>query len=123
MSGLRVRSCQCPDCLTSAETPTKEQHRLMIRFFQGLGEKQRRLFAAMEARKIGHGGLRRLALITGLHVQTIRRGLRELDNPAPERVPPRVRRVGGGRPHVEKKRATLRQPCTTCSARKQRATP
>jgi hypothetical protein len=88
--------------LAPGENPTKELHRQMIRFFHSLGERQRRLYAALEARKFGRGGLTLLSLITGLHVQTIRRGLRELDDPSSDLPPQRSRRPGGGRPHAEK---------------------
>src|SRR5437868_185242 len=103
MSIASEQQCQCPDCLASAESPVKETHRQMIRFFGTLGEKQRRLYAALEARKIGRGGQRLLSLITGLHVQTIRRGLLELDDPSSDLPPDRSRQPGGGRPRVEKK--------------------
>jgi transposase len=66
-----------------------------------LDERARRLWAAVEARAIGRGGIIRVAEATGLSRGTIRAGLRELDAPAPagERRPPtgRLRRPGGGR--------------------------
>jgi hypothetical protein len=66
-----------------------------------LDERARRLWAAVEARAIGRGGIIRVAEATGLSRGTIRAGLRELDAPAPadERQPPtgRLRRPGGGR--------------------------
>ena len=96
MSAAPVRQCQCPDCLTSVESPTTELHRQMLRFFHSLGERQRRLYAALEARKFGRGGQTLLSLISGLHVQTIRRGLRELDDPSADLPPQRSRRPGGG---------------------------
>jgi len=66
-----------------------------------LDERARRLWAAVEARAIGRGGIIRVAEATGLSRGTIRAGLRELDNPAPpdeERSSSgRLRRPGGGR--------------------------
>jgi transposase len=66
-----------------------------------LDERARRLWAAVEARAIGRGGIIRVAEATGLSRGTIRAGLRELDTPDPtdERRPPpgRLRRPGGGR--------------------------
>ena len=111
MSVDAIPECRCPECLAPADSPSKELHRQMLRFFRTLPERQRRLYAALEARKFGRGGLARLSLITGLHVQTIRRGLRELDAPPSELPPLRSRRPGGGRPRVEKK---LRRSSTTC---------
>jgi hypothetical protein len=68
-----------------------------------LDERRRRLWAATEARDLGHGGIAQVAQATGLNVRTIRRGLREL---AGEPVPDTwVRRSGGGR-----KRLTEQDP-------------
>jgi hypothetical protein len=39
-----------------------------------LDEQQRRWLAALESKKAGHGGDTLLAQVTGLHVDTIRRG-------------------------------------------------
>ncbi len=68
-----------------------------------LDEQQRRWYAAVESAKIGHGGDRQLARITGLHVDTIRRGREELDDSLEGRPADRVRLPGGGRPALEKK--------------------
>src|SRR5580704_13195946 len=60
-----------------------------------LDERGRRLFAAVEARTAGWGGLAAVARITGLAVSTIGRGQDDLDaEPLPQG---RVRRAGGGR--------------------------
>jgi hypothetical protein len=68
-----------------------------------LDEQQRRWYAAVESAKIGHGGDRLLSRITGLHVDTIRRGREELADDLEGRPGSRVRLPGGGRPAVEKK--------------------
>ena len=66
-----------------------------------LDERARRLWAAVEARAIGRGGIIRVAEATGLSRGTIRAGLRELDSPAPPDEEGfssgRLRRPGGGR--------------------------
>jgi len=69
-----------------------------------LDEQQRRWYVALEAKRLGHGGAILLAQITGLHVDTIRRGREELDDELANRPADRVRLPGGGRPPVEKKR-------------------
>jgi hypothetical protein len=69
-----------------------------------LDEQQRRWYAALEAKKLGRGGASLMAQITGMHVDTIRRGREELDNQLTSRPVDRVRLPGGGRPPVEKKR-------------------
>jgi hypothetical protein len=68
-----------------------------------LDEQQRRWYAAVESRHVGHGGDALLSLITGLHVDTIRRGREELRQGLPDRPTDRVRRPGGGRPPAQKK--------------------
>ena len=61
-----------------------------------LNERQRRLWAASEARAAGRGGIAATARATGISVETIRKGIAELG--AGERLEPgRVRKPGGGR--------------------------
>ena len=74
----------------------------IILFFSLLDEKQRRLYAGIESLKLGHGGDRRMADILGLGVGAVARGRRELLERDVEIE--RVRKSGGGRKPVEKKR-------------------
>ena len=74
----------------------------IILFFSLLDEKQRRLYAGLEALKTGHGGDTRIAELLGLDVGTVARGRRELL--AQDVEVERVRGAGGGRKSVEKKR-------------------
>jgi hypothetical protein len=61
-----------------------------------LNERQRRLWAASEARAAGRGGIAATARATGISVPTIRKGIAELESG--ERLDAgRVRRPGGGR--------------------------
>jgi DDE family transposase len=61
-----------------------------------LNERQRRLWAASEARAAGRGGIAATARATGISVPTIRKGIAELESG--ERLGAgRVRRPGGGR--------------------------
>ena len=66
-----------------------------------LDERTRRLWAAVEARTLGRGGIMRVAEATGLSRATIRAGLRELSGRRPVELPQvrgeRLRRPGGGR--------------------------
>ena len=64
-----------------------------------LNERQRRAFAASEARTFGYGGIAATARACGLAENTVRKGLRELDEPPLEAS--RVRRPGAGRPAAE----------------------
>ncbi|QDV35586.1 hypothetical protein [Tautonia plasticadhaerens] len=75
-----------------------------------LDEQQRRWYAAVESSKVGHGGGRLLSRITGLDVDTIRRGRRELADSLQGRPGDRVRLPGGGRPAVEKKAPRSSRP-------------
>jgi hypothetical protein len=65
-----------------------------------MDERMRRQWAATEARDLGWGGVSLVSRATGLSRPTITAGLRELDQPSPERTAEaaRVRRPGGGRP-------------------------
>jgi hypothetical protein len=68
-----------------------------------LDEQQRRWYVALEAKKLGRGGATLMSQVTGMHVDTIRRGRQELDDQLRTRPTDRVRLPGGGRPPVEKK--------------------
>jgi hypothetical protein len=97
-----VHQCQCPECLGSGPHPDRELHRQMNLLLSRLDEQQRRWYAAVESAKLGHGGDRAVARITGLHVDTIRRGREELAASLEGRPADRVRLPGGGRPALEK---------------------
>ena len=75
----------------------------MALFVSRLDERQRRWYAALEADRVGHGGDRLLAQITGVDEKTIRRGRVELAASLADVPVVRVRRVGGGRFPLEKK--------------------
>ena len=53
----------------------------MRAFFEGLPERQRRQYAAVEAVKLGHGAVRYLARVLDCDEKTIRRGKREMIEP------------------------------------------
>jgi hypothetical protein len=86
----------------SADDETHQQRAAMVLFYSLLDEQQRRLCAGVESLKHGHGGDRQWAEIFGLDAETVARGRRELLAGQVQRA--RVRRAGGGRPRVEKKR-------------------
>jgi hypothetical protein len=74
----------------------------LLLFFATLNERQRRLYAGLESLRLGHGGDRRRAELTGLDVHTVARGRQELLAKDIERE--RIRIAGAGRVPVEKKR-------------------
>jgi hypothetical protein len=98
-----IHQCQCPNCLSLEHQPVKEVHRLMNLFLSRLDEDHRRWYVALESLKRGHGGDRQLARITGLNVETIRRGRRERARSLEDFPAERIRRPGGGRPPLKKK--------------------
>lgn len=74
----------------------------IVLFFSLLDEKQRRLYAGLESLKLGRGGDEKIAELLGLDVGTVARGRRQLLGRDVE--VDRVRKVGAGRPALEKKR-------------------
>jgi transposase len=62
-----------------------------------LNERQQRLALAVEARLLGHGGVRAVAQVAGVSETTVRRGVFELEAGEAPFPPGRVRRPGGGR--------------------------
>lgn len=84
-----------PDILTD------ELRAAIVLFFSLLDERQRRLYAGLEAIKTGHGGDTRIGELLGLNADTVARGRRELLERDVEID--RIRAAGGGRKPVEKK--------------------
>lgn len=56
-----------------------EVERMMQRLFDSLRENDRRRYAAIEAAKLGHGGIEYVAGVLGCDPKTIRLGLGELE--------------------------------------------
>jgi len=73
----------------------------IIIFVSMLDEQQRRLFAGLEALRLGHGGDLRIAELLGLHPQTVAKGRSELQE-HDVRIG-RIRRAGEGRKQLGKK--------------------
>jgi len=105
----RFHRCCCGGCRSRSDTDLVEYHRAINRVVAELDERSRRLFAGLLARQLGHCGIQQVAEITGLSCKTIRRGLRESELGQAESSD-RVRRPGGGRKRVEKKRLV----CESC---------
>ena len=76
----------------------------IILFFSLLDEKLRRLYAGIEALKLGHGGDRKVADLLGMDPGTVARGRHELLEQDVDSG--RVRRTGAGRKQTEKKLPT-----------------
>jgi hypothetical protein len=105
MEEIEVHACGCQVCQAGTDAGTRQFHHQINLICSRLDEQQRRWFVALESKKIGHGGDTLLSLITGLHVDTIRRGRKELDAGLEGRPGDRVRRPGAGRPRRAKKKS------------------
>jgi hypothetical protein len=110
MDGNEVHQCHCISCLSGEGPADRELHEHMHLLASRLDEQQRRWFAALESKKVGHGGDLLVSLIIGLHVDTIRRGREELDAGLAGRPANRVRNPGAGRPPVIKKTRRSSRP-------------
>lgn len=112
MSQKPIHECQCPVCQSTEPHPDKEQHHRMNVFLSRLDEQQRRWYVGLEAERIGHGGTELLSQITGINVNTIRKGRRELEDDLAQRPTARMRLPGGGRKALEKKSPPSKRPLT-----------
>jgi len=79
----------------------------IVLFYSLLDERQRRLYAGLEAAKLGRGGTRKIAALLGLDTHTVAKGRQELFNGQVDRE--RIRNPGAGRKAVEKKLQSCRQ--------------
>lgn len=68
----------------------------MQRFYRSLSEKERRSYAAVEALKLGYGGISYITRVLGCDHKTVQRGIHDLQKPA-DLTPGRIRQAGGGR--------------------------
>ena len=66
-------------------------------FSETLSEKDRRRFAAVQARQLGHGGVKYMAAVVGCSRRTIERGLAELATLPQDPAAGQIRRPGAGR--------------------------
>ena len=62
-----------------------------------LNERERRLWAAVEAKSLGYGGISAVARVTGISRRAIHRGLKELRSRLSSWLTQRIRSNGGGR--------------------------
>ncbi len=90
-------------------TPYPEKTEQMMRkFYNTLDEKERRRYAAMEAIKLGHGGIGYIAFVLEVCRDTIKAGIKELqsldDNSDSD---PSIRQGGGGRKPLEQTIPTI----------------
>ena len=101
MGSRTIHQCKCWECQAKNES-VEATHQQLNLLMSRLDEQQRRWMAALEAKRLGHGGTQKLSDITGLDINTIRRGRRELNAGLSDRPLERIRVAGGGRKRVEK---------------------
>jgi hypothetical protein len=91
------------------KTYSPDIEQLLRQYYQSLSEKDRRRFAALEAIKLGHGGIRYIAQVLACDPHTVKDGMRELKQLPDDPVGSRVRKPGGGRKKTEVKHTDLIQ--------------
>jgi len=66
----------------------------MLNFFRSLSEKDRRRYAAIEAEKLGHGGIRYIADLFGCDPDTVSVGRSDIEGLPEDDAAGRVRKKG-----------------------------
>lgn len=72
---------------------TVERH--MVRLYESLSEKDRRRYAAVEAEKLGHGGVQYIADLFDCDPDTVRHGAADMERLPRDEAEGRVRKKGG----------------------------
>jgi hypothetical protein len=103
MPGLHPPPYRTPLDDHANEQPEEQYCRELKTFLATLTHEQRRLYAAVESDRIGHGGVRVVTQLTGLCQPTIARGRRELADLLEGKSIKKERKPGGGRPRIEEK--------------------
>ena len=67
----------------------------MVKLYKALSEKDRRRYAAVEAEKLGHGGVQYIADLFGCDPNTIRHGAADIELLPQDEAEGRVRKKGG----------------------------
>jgi hypothetical protein len=77
----------------------KEIEEQMRNLYQSLSEKDQRRYAAIEAKKLGYGGISYICRLFGCDPSSVKRGLGELEIPLASKTK-RIRKAGGGRKRI-----------------------
>ena len=72
---------------------TVENHMQML--YGSLSEKDRRRYAAVEAEKLGHGGVEYIASVLGCSERTVRQGRSDVSKLPEDEAEGRIRKKGG----------------------------
>ena len=87
---------------------SKEHEQDMRNFYNSLSEKDRRRYAAVEAKKLGHGGIKYICSLLGCDDKTVRKGVLELQN-GESLKQDGVRKPGGGRKKLDEEMPDINQ--------------
>ena len=101
---VHARASSASVIVSNPDLAIEEAKATILLFSSMLNEKQRRLYAGLEALKLGHGGDAHIASLLGMDPHTVARGRQELIDA--DCGGNRVRVSGGGRLSQEKKRLT-----------------
>jgi len=104
-----IHQCECDVCQNQESHPDQVVHHQINVLMSRLDEQQRRWYAALEAHRMGHGGLVTICRITGLTEPTVRRGKEELDQDLQGRPVNRIRLPGAGRQKTETTQPEIEQ--------------
>lgn len=74
--------------------PVDTEQRMQV-LYRSLCEKDRRRYAAIEAEKVGHGGLAYVAKLFGCDPETVKHGQEDLAQLPQDEAEGRVRKKGG----------------------------
>ena len=87
---------------------TEDIRRMWESMAPSLNERQRRLYAATLAKTYGYGGATAVHRQTGVSLNTITAGKRELEK-GPDDSPGRIRRLGGGAKPIERRHPQIQE--------------
>lgn len=75
-------------------TYSRDVERHMVNLYQSLSEKDRRRYAAVEAEKLGHGGVAYVAELFGCDADTVQQGREDVERLPQDAAAGRVRKKG-----------------------------
>lgn len=102
--------CSCPLCQREIDERIHTHHNQFRALLEHLDERQRRWVAGLEAYRLGHGGEKLVAAISGLDRKTVRRGRQEVLADFEGVSDERLRRLGAGGKSAKKKSPVPSRP-------------
>lgn len=97
-----IHRCACEGCREHPFSAEAAEHRAINRLLTTFNEKYRRRLVGFLALEWGRGSMEKLALITGMSRNTIRRGRNEVRRVERRQMRDKVRQSGAGRQAIEK---------------------